>query len=488
MTHAPEEHAHGGSRKRGAISAVIILGLAIIGLLVSGLVGSHDHDHHPAVPHLWQVGVIPFVVLLFAIAALPLIPRLAHWWHSNLNRLLVALGLATLTCVYLVAVDGVGSAQLAVKHALLDEYLPFIVLLFSLFVITGGIAIHGDLPATPTINSSFLLIGTLLASVLGTTGASMLLIRPLLQTNRERRHRTHTVIFFIFLVSNIGGSLLPVGDPPLFLGYLKGVPFFWTLGLWGEWLIASVALLVIYFVWDSIMYRRESLDALRLDRTRIVPERIDGSLNFLWLLGVLLAVALITPGRPMVGIGYVPPPFLREGVMLGLTALSLLLTPRKARTRNEFSFHAINEVAALFVGIFITMQVPLMVLAVHGRSLGMVEPWHYFWATGILSGFLDNAPTYQVFFETAKVMTEPGAAQNVVLTTGAEVDGTLLQAVAVGAVFMGALTYIGNGPNFMVKSIADQAGIRMPGFFGYMVYSGAILLPIFVVISLIFFT
>lgn len=479
--------SHPTPRSRGTLVAVVLLSLALVGVLVAGLLGDHSAHHGPVVPRFWAIGLIPFVVLLLAIAALPLIPRLAGWWHSNLNRLLLSLVLAVATCFFLTLTIGLESTGIAVEHALLGEYIPFIVLLFSLFVITGGIAIHGDLPATPTINTAFLLIGTLLASLLGTTGASMLLIRPLLQTNRERKIKTHTVVFFIFLVSNIGGTLLPVGDPPLFLGYLRGVPFLWTLTLWGEWLMASAILLVIYFIYDTVMYRRETAEDIRKDLTRIIPERIEGSLNFVWLLGVLLSVALITPGRPVMGTSFIPPHFLREGLMIGFTLLSLLLTPRQARTRNEFNFHAINEVAALFIGIFITMQVPLMVLAVHGRALGLSEPWHFFWATGILSSFLDNAPTYQVFFETALTMTDP-AAGNTVALIGKEqvIDGGLLTAVSLGAVFMGAATYIGNGPNFMVKSIADQSGIRMPGFFGYMLYSGAILLPVFVLLTFVF--
>jgi len=484
-----QPHSTRGSRS--AVVAVVLLSLALGGVLLAGLLagllGHHPEDDHRVVPRFWAIGMIPFVILLLAIAVLPLIPRLAGWWHSNLNRLLLSLSLAVATCLFLVLTIGLEPTGVAVEHAMLGEYIPFIVLLFSLFVITGGIAVHGDLPATPAMNTTFLLIGTLSASVLGTTGASMLLIRPLLQTNCERKHKTHTVIFFIFLVSNIGGTLLPVGDPPLFLGYLRGVPFLWTLTLWGEWLLASVVLLVIYFIYDSVMYRRESPEDIRDDLTRIIPERVEGSLNFLWLLGVLCSVAFITPGRPMIGTSFVPPHFLREGCMIGFTLLSLLLTPRQARIRNEFNFHAINEVAALFIGIFITMQVPLMVLAVHGRALGLSEPWHFFWATGILSSLLDNAPTYQVFFETALTMTDPSAVRPVALLgTDQFIDRGLLTGVNLGAVFMGACTYIGNGPNFMVKSIADQAGIRMPGFFGYMLYSGAILLPLFVVITLVF--
>ncbi|MFO0873710.1 MAG: sodium:proton antiporter [Phycisphaerales bacterium] len=489
MTH-PGDSPHGEAPPRRAprvvasLSVAMLLGLAA--LMTIGLTGAH-HASVDHAPPLWPVGIAPFAALLLAIAILPLVPACAHWWHSNLNRLFVALAHGATTCVFMLLTQGLDPAATAVKHALVDEYGPFIVLLLSLYVITGGIAIHGNMPATPATNGAILLIGTLLASVLGTTGASMLLIRPLLQTNRERRHKVHTVVFFIFLVSNVGGSLLPVGDPPLFLGYLQGVPFLWTLGLWGEWLLASSVLLAVYLVWDTIMYRRESLADIRRDNERVLPERIDGSINFLWLLGVLLAVALVSPDKPFLGTGWRPFPYLRELLMLGFTALSLATTPREARTRNEFNYHAIAEVAALFIGIFVAMQVPLQVLAFHGASLGIEHPATYFWMTGILSSFLDNAPTYQVFLETAVVSTTRGAAGNIHLLAGREVDPGMLQAISVGAVFMGANTYIGNGPNFMVKSIADAADVKMPSFFGYMAYSGAVLVPLFVLITLIFF-
>jgi len=479
--------ARRGVARRVALVGVITLALFLLLALLCGELAAHAPAVHQAAPSGWPLGTAPFAILLLSIAILPILPPLSHWWHSNLNRLLVALAAASCTVLYLLLATDLATVGHALHHALVGEYTPFIVLLFSLFVITGGISIHGDLRATPTTNTVILALGTLLASFMGTTGASMLLIRPLLQTNRQRTHRTHTVIFFIFLVSNIGGALLPVGDPPLFLGYLRGVPFFWTLQLWDVWLFATIPLLVVYFIWDSRLHRREPAAALLSDRTRIVPERIDGSLNFLWLLVVLLAVATIDPAKSLPGTEWHPPRFLREGIMLAATGLSLLLTPRKARSRNEFDYTAILEVAAIFLGIFITMQVPLMVLREHGESLGLTTPGHYFWATGLLSSFLDNAPTYEVFFETALAATTPGQPGNVPLGHGTMIDGSFLRAISVAAVFMGANTYIGNGPNFMVKSVAEASGVRMPTFFGYMAYSLAVLIPLFIVMSLLFF-
>jgi Na+/H+ antiporter NhaD/arsenite permease-like protein len=492
--HEDSETAHVASAftRPGRARQVALAGVGVLGLflLISLLVG--EFAGHGAVTHdhaltAWPVGVIPFALLLLAVAILPILPPLSHWWHSNLNRLLLSLAAASGTVLYLLLATDVATVGYALHHALIGEYTPFIILLFSLYVITGGISIHADLPATPATNTAILGLGTLLASIMGTTGASMLLIRPLLQANRRRTHRTHTVVFFIFLVSNIGGSLLPVGDPPLFLGYLRGVPFLWTLTLWDVWLFACIPLLVVYFIWDSRLHRREPQTALHVGPTRFVPQRIDGGLNFLWLLVVLLAVATIDHSKPLPGTDWHPPRFLREAIMLGATGLSLLFTPRGARTRNEFNYAAILEVAAIFVGIFITMQVPLMLLGEHGTALGLSTPGHYFWATGVLSSFLDNAPTYEIFFETALAATVPGSPGNVMLAHSEEINGAFLRAISVGAVFMGANTYIGNGPNFMVKSVAEASGVRMPSFFGYMAYSVAVLLPLFIMMSLVFF-
>ena len=409
--------------------------------------------------------IVPFVLILLAIALLPLI--VPHWWERNSNKALVALLLGVPVAGYLLLQGETGWYR--VQHTLL-EYVEFMVLLGSLYTISGGIALRGDLQATPVVNGCFLGLGALLASIMGTTGASMLLIRPLLQTNAERRYVAHTVVFFIFLVSNIGGCLTPLGDPPLFLGYLRGVPFTWTLSLWPVWLGLVVLLLVVYGVWDTIVHARESPQALQLDRTHIEPLRLQGSMNFLFLGVVVTAVALV------------PAPW-RMLLMLAATGGSLLLGEPAARHVNQFTYAPIIEVAVLFLGIFLTMGPALEFLDQHGASLGVNTPARFFWVTGAFSSFLDNAPTYVTFFEAARAQTSlvPGS------TMVAGVPDVWLKAISLGAVCMGANSYIGNGPNFMVKAVAEEAGIKMPSFFGYMVYSGLILIPLFVGLTLLVF-
>ena len=467
----------------------IVAGGLLVGLLIL-LSLSHqgpEHVAHHDPPPWWGLGILPFVGILGCIAVLPLLPQTQHWWENNLHRLAVSLLFASLTLVYYALVKGLGSIPVVLDHAVVVEYIPFIVLLFSLYVISGGISLSGDLVARPLTNTAFLAVGAGIASFVGTTGASMLLIRPLLQTNSERRHITHTVIFFIFLVSNVGGCLLPIGDPPLFLGYLFGVPFFWTLGLWAPWLLTCVVLLVIYFIWDTMAYRRETPSDVHRDETQQEPLRLRGVHNLLWLLGVVCAVAFVVPGEDFPLLGFETFPFMRELLMLGFVALSLLTTPGGVREHNRFNYVAILEVAALFIGIFIAMQVPIEYLNAKGAELGINEPWEFFWATGVLSSFLDNAPTYVVFFETAKVLPLDPSIAAVALPGERAISDSLLVAISLGAVFLGAMTYIGNGPNFMVKSIAEQSGIRMPSFFGYMVkYSVPILIPVFVVVTLLF--
>jgi Na+/H+ antiporter NhaD/arsenite permease-like protein len=403
--------------------------------------------------------VVPFVVMLLAIAVFPLwLPR---WWEPNRNKLMVS-ALLGLPVLALYAVRRPGALLVAS-----EEYVSFIVLLAGLFVIAGGIALRGDLEATPLTNTAFLAIGSALASFIGTTGASMLLIRPLLQTNRQRSHVRHTIVFFIFLVSNIGGMLTPLGDPPLFLGYLQGVPFAWTFRLTPHWALQVAALLAVYFAWDRWQYAREPLAALQRDRVRIEPLRLRGALNLVWLGLVVLAVAFL----------HAP---WREAAIVVLSALSLWRTPRSLRRDNGFSAHPMLEVSALFAGIFLTMIPALELLRVHGGEFGVREPWQFFWATGILSSFLDNAPTYLTFLALGQGL---GLAREIV-----GVPHAVLAAISVGAVSMGANSYIGNAPNFMVKSIAEEQGVKMPSFFGYMIYSGAVLLPLFVVVTLVFFS
>jgi Na+/H+ antiporter NhaD/arsenite permease-like protein len=401
--------------------------------------------------------VAPFVALLLAIALLPLLA--GHFWEPNRNKLLVsvALGLPVLG-LYLLR------SPAALVHAGAD-YVSFIVLLGSLFVISGGVFLEGDLPATPRNNTAFLAVGALLASFVGTTGASMLLIRPLLQSNRERHHVTHTVVFFIFLVSNIGGCLTPLGDPPLFLGYLVGVPFAWTFRLAPEWLATSLVVLAVYYAWDRRAFARETRADRFRDRLEVRPLRLAGKENLVLLLGVLGAVAFLSA------------PW-REVAMLALAGASLRRTPRDLRQANHFTFHPILEVAAVFAGIFVTMLPALDLLRARGAELGVREPWQFFWATGILSSFLDNAPTYLTFLALAQGL---GLAPEVV-----GVSHEVLRAISLGAVFMGANTYIGNGPNFMVRAIAEQRGVPMPSFGGYMLYSLVVLVPVFVLVTLVF--
>ncbi|MHC4220429.1 MAG: sodium:proton antiporter [Planctomycetota bacterium] len=478
----------------GLFGWIAIIGsIAIVGwLIVQSLLHPSGHHalHDP--PPWWGLGVLPFVGVLGCIAILPLLPATAHWWESNIHRFGVSLGFAGLTVLYFVIVPYKELTVVTVlEHAVVVEYIPFIVLLFSLYVISGGISLQGDLVAKPATNTAFLAVGAAIASFVGTTGASMLLIRPLLQTNSERRRVVHTVVFFIFLVSNIGGCLLPIGDPPLFLGYLFGVPFFWTLGLWAPWLVCCVILLIIYFIWDSIAYRHESPEAIRADLKERKPLRLRGAKNILWLLGVVCSVAFVVPGNEFPLLGFTVFPFLRELLMLGFVGISLWTTPKGVREYNQFNYSAILEVAALFIGIFITMQVPIAYLNARGAALGVNEPWEFFWATGTLSSFLDNAPTYVVFFETAKVLPLETGAAVVNLVMGQEPVGqiaeSLLVAISLGAVFLGAMTYIGNGPNFMVKSIAEQSGIPMPSFFGYMFkYSIPFLVPVFILVTFLF--
>ncbi len=402
--------------------------------------------------------VLPFVAMLLAIAVCPL--WVPHWWERNRHKLLVsgALGLP-IAGTYLVR-------RPAVLLHTLEEYVSFILLLAALYAISGGIRLTGDLEATPLTNTVFLAAGSALASLIGTTGASMLLIRALLETNRERSRVAHTVVFFIFLVSNIGGLLTPIGDPPLLLGFLQGVPFFWPLRLWRHWLVVAGAVLATYFVWDSVQHAREPIARLRRDRSVRRRLRAEGAGNAVALLGVVAAIALLRA------------PW-REACIVALGGISLWLTPRRIWRANAFTAAPMVEVAVLFLGIFMTMIPALEMLRVLGPALGVHAPWQFFWATGLLSAFLDNAPTYLALLAVAK---GAGLADEVV-----GVSHGVLEAISVGAVFMGALTYVGNAPNFMIKAVAEHGGVRMPTFLGYMAYSAAVLLPIFAAVTALFF-
>jgi Na+/H+ antiporter NhaD/arsenite permease-like protein len=461
-----------------------------------------EHDAAGPPPPLWTIA--PFVLLLGAIAAFPLISSMEHWWESNLHRFYVAAGLGLVTLAYYTflhrdAIDSHWPAHSVVhaadgpqtqffgtvlSNAILGEFIPFIVLLFSLYTIAGGIRITGDLQADSITNATFIAVGALLASFIGTTGAAMLLIRPLLETNRERKHVAHTVIFFIFVVCNTGGCLLPIGDPPLFLGYLQGVHFLWTLSLWKEWLFVNGLLVLIYSVMDRFFYYgKETIRDIERDIEQVRKLRFSGlGWNGLLLAGVVAAVALLDPSKAVPGTNWHPWMYLREIVQLLLVVASLAFGAARPRAENNFNYAAIIEVAALFIGIFICMQPALDILRANGAYL--VErfnmgPEKFFWATAALSSFLDNAPTYLVFFQTAK-------GDNPAVGPTAGVPEMILTAISLGAVFGGAMTYIGNGPNFMVKAVAEKSGVKMPSFFGYMVYSCLVLLPVLILQQMLF--
>ncbi|NOT32166.1 MAG: sodium:proton antiporter [Planctomycetes bacterium] len=446
---------------------------------------------------LGLASVLPFVLLLACIAVLPLVAN--HWWEKNRNKGMLA-GLFALPVVLVLSAGHGQAGQLELTHAGM-EYASFIVLLGALFVITGGVYVGGSLAGTPLANSGMLAFGALIASFVGTTGASVLLIRPFLRANATRQRKVHLVVFFIFVVSNCGGLLTPLGDPPLFLGYLKGVPFGWTLQLWKEWLLVNGALLVLFHLWDQRVLNAEELarPGAQLEEVmRHEPLRIEGGLNFLFLLGVVATIYCAGAG---LGTGGEPWPFgAQEGAMLALAAGAWFTTRASNRERNRFSWSPVIEVAVLFAGIFATMTPALLILnawgqgqrEVLGLAFGMREPWQFFWGTGILSSFLDNAPTYLTLASTAcgleGVPLEGRYLGNLLANSENGALGVQrLLAISCGAVFMGANTYIGNGPNFMVKAIAEEAGVKMPSFFGYMAYSGLILLPLFVLVTLLFF-
>jgi Na+/H+ antiporter NhaD/arsenite permease-like protein len=430
--------------------------------------------------------VLPFALLLLAIAILPLAaPQL---WERNRNKGIVALLLALPVAVYLVAAHGSAGVHQLIERA--KEYVSFIVLLASLFVVTGGIYVRGSLAGTPLVNTGVLGLGALLASWIGTTGASVLLIRPLLRANAARRHPAHIAVFFIFVVSNCGGLLTPLGDPPLFLGFLKGVPFTWTFRLWPGWLLVNGLLLGIFNVWDQRVLAREERERPGFQREALLrhePLGVDGAQNF-GFLAALVAV-LYAAGNGAGNAGEPWPFGVQEGLMLFVTLSAWATTPGRIRRANGFGFAPIFEVAVLFAGLFVTMAPALLLLNANANHFGLSEPWQFFWAAGTLSSFLDNAPTYLTFVATAcgqgGVALE-GRYLAQYLALGPKAAETLA-AISAGAVLMGANTYIGNGPNFLVKAIAEEGGVHMPSFFGYMAYSGAVLLPIFVLASLVLF-
>jgi Na+/H+ antiporter NhaD/arsenite permease-like protein len=400
----------------------------------------------------------------------------------------VAAFFAVPVALYLVAVHGAAGV-----HELLEkgkEYASFILLLGALFVITGGIRLRGSLSGTPLLNTALLAIGAVLANAIGTTGASVLLIRPLLRANAPRVHKTHIVVFFIFIVSNCGGMLTPLGDPPLFLGFLKGVPFEWTFRLWKGWLLVNGLLLVVFNLWDQIVFAREERERPGSQLEEVQqhePLRIDGRRNFLYLAAGVATIVAAGNGWGADGGSW---PFgVQEGLLLGIALAAYFTTPEAYRAANAFAFGPIIEVALLFAGIFVTMAPALLLLNANAAHFGLEHPWQFFWATGALSSFLDNAPTYLTFAATAcglEGIPLEGAYLGELIARGREAE-LILAAISSGAVMMGAMSYIGNGPNFMVKAIAEAGGVPMPSFFGYMAYSCGILLPVFVLVTLVFF-
>jgi len=452
---------------------------------------THVHELGEILP-LWST--LPFAALLAAIALGPLLaPR---FWHHHYPKVALVLALA-LAVPFLLAYHG--AAAHAILHTAAVDYIPFILLLWGLFTVAGGIVLRGTLTATPAINTGFLAFGGLIASAMGTTGASMLLIRPVLRANAWRPHQSHVIIFFIFIVANIGGLLTPLGDPPLFLGFLRGLSFFWSLRLFPIMIFVAALVLSVFYLLDRRYYRRDR-DRLAAHRAAAPPPEplgLAGTHNFLFLAGIVGAVLLSgtwhAGSLTLLGVEVERSSLVRDGLILIMGLLSLATTPATLRRANGFTWAPIREVAILFAGIFTTIIPALAILKAgsHGPLAPLIrnvaDPSHYFWATGILSSFLDNAPTYLTFLTSLLGRFYAGVPEAIAIDQLGAVQAIYLEAVAAGAVFMGANTYIGNAPNFMIKSIAEEAGVAMPSFIGYMAWSGAILIPIFILTTWIFF-
>jgi len=476
-------------------SSVWFFCLAVIGLAVLGVLpevwasgGDLHHEAEEIGKHLGVLWVVPFACMLLSIAVMPL--AVPHFWHHHYGKVAAFWSVAFL--VPFALFHGFELATYSVVHTIALEYVSFLILLFSLFTIAGGVCLRGSLVGTPQVNTVILLIGTLLASWMGTTGAAMLLIRPLMRAIAHRKYKVHTIVFFIFLVANIGGSLTPLGDPPLFLGFLKGVSFFWTtIHLFMPFAAMSAILLTLYFIIDTVLFGKEGRPQSP-DAGQDGKLRLEGTFNLLLLAGVVGGVLMSGMWKPEGGVTVYHvhmelQNIARDVLLLILAGVSLKTTALDIRRRNEFNWEPIIEVAKLFAGIFITM-IPAIAILRAGMdgalsSLialvstdGVANNAMYFWLTGALSSFLDNAPTYLVFFNTA------GGDASVLM----EQIPTLM-AISAGAVFMGANTYIGNAPNFMVRSIAETSGIKMPSFFGYMAWSVGILIPCFVLMTILFF-
>jgi len=439
---------------------------------------------------LWSC--IPFALILLSIALFPLV--LPDFWHHHFGKI-SGFWVATLSVPFLIVFKG--AALYEILHIILADYVPFIILLWSLYTVSGGILVRGTLRGTPTVNVIMLIIGTLLASWMGTTGAAMLMIRPFLRANNYRKNRTFMVVFFIFLVANVGGSLTPLGDPPLFLGFLHGVSFFWTFNILPHMLMVVIILLVIYFILDTYHYRKEGVSAPEEEGVK-EPLKLEGVYNFLFLAGIIGSVlmsGIVDWGEVnTLGIHRSIQDWARDGLLILMGILSLVATPIQLRDDNDFTWFPIIEVAYLFIGIFITMIPCLLILKAgsHGAlaflTNGVTQPVHYFWATGGLSAFLDNAPTYLTFFNSALGAFYSGMTEAQAVPLLMTENAIYLKAISTGAVFFGACSYIGNAPNFMVRSIAEEAGTPMPSFFGYILkYALVFLVPTFVIVTFVFF-
>ena len=487
---------------------ITLLGLLILALpAVASEPATGDLPHDPALTAdhdesgghgglgerfpLWTV--LPFVGILLSIAVFPLVaPRFWHHHYPKVSLMWALIFALPALLAYR------GEAAHEILHIYLLDYIPFIILLWGLFTAAGGIVVKGTLAGKPSVNTGLLALGTVIASWVGTTGAAMLLIRPILRANMQRRHKVHVVVFFIFLVANIGGSLTPLGDPPLFLGFLHGVSFFWTMNLLPSMSMTALILLGLFFAIDTFYYRKEDRPAENsVDPGDKVPLRIDGLHNLLFLGGIMAAVLMSGVWRPgeinVLGIHVGIQNLTRDGLIILMGILSMVTTAKSLREKNGFSWEPIREVAYLFAGIFMTIIPALAILKAgeNGSLAGLIaavkEPWQYFWVTGGLSSFLDNAPTYLTFFNTQLGQFYPGMAEADAVGRLMVEKANYLMAVSAGAVFMGANTYIGNAPNFMVKAIAEEAGVVMPSFFGYLLrWSLPILIPVFVLVTLVF--
>ena len=471
------------------LALAALMGIALLILAGPAVAADHGHGHLGEILPIWSC--LPFAGMLLSIALLPLL--LPRFWHHHFGKISFFWA-ASLALPFLWTFRG--TAVHEILHILMADYVPFIILLWALYTVSGGILLSGTLRGTPLVNTLMLAIGTALASWMGTTGAAMLMIRPFLRANRHRKQRTFMVVFFIFLVANVGGALTPLGDPPLFLGFLHGVSFFWTLKILPHMLVTAGILLAAYFFTDTYFYRREKTATAGDDDK--VPLRLEGAHNFIFILGIVMAVLMSGVAKlgtiELFGVARSVQDYFRDLLLLIMGLLSMVTTRVETRERNDFTWFPIVEVAYLFIGIFITMVPCLLILKAGSQgalaSLMAVvqQPVHYFWITGILSSFLDNAPTYLTFFNTAIGSFAAGLSepQAVALMMGER--AVYLKAISTGAVFFGACSYIGNAPNFMVRSIAEEAGTPMPSFFGYIIkYAMVFLLPCFAIVTLIFF-